>query len=87
MGRCPLWIPPQQTGAMPLAGSIAPFVVSSPFRGLRVVPCKLYFNEYKTSKLDAGTLAIVFNDHFERSNDNPGLEKRRQFALNWYNRL
>lgn len=41
MGRCPLWIPPQQTGAMPLAGSIAPFVVSSPFHGLRVVPCKL----------------------------------------------
>ena len=47
----------------------------------------LTFNEYKTSKLDAGTLAIVFNDHFERSNDNPGLEKRRQFALNWYHRL
>ena len=41
MGRCPLWIPPQQTGAMPLAGSIAPFVVSSPFHNLRVVPCKL----------------------------------------------
>ena len=41
MGRCPLWIPPQQTGAMPLAGSIAPFVVSSPFHGLRVVPCIL----------------------------------------------
>ena len=32
---------------MPLAGSIAPFVVSSPFRGLRVVPCKLYFTEEK----------------------------------------
>ena len=41
MGRYPLWIPPQQTGAMPLARSIAPFVVSSPFHGLRVVPCKL----------------------------------------------
>ncbi|EFY04029.1 hypothetical protein HMPREF9443_02008 [Phascolarctobacterium succinatutens YIT 12067] len=41
MGRCPLWKPPQQTGAMHPAGSIAPFVVSSPFHGLRVVPCKL----------------------------------------------
>ena len=34
---------------MPLAGSIAPFVVSSPFRGLRVVPCKLYFVMDKAS--------------------------------------
>ena len=34
MGRCPLWKPPQQTGAMHPAGSIAPFVVSSPFHGL-----------------------------------------------------
>jgi len=40
-GLRPLWIPPQQNGAMPLAGSIAPFVVSSPFHGLRVVSCKL----------------------------------------------
>ena len=40
-GLCPLWIPPQQNGAMPLAGSITPFVVSSPFHGLRVVSCKL----------------------------------------------
>ena len=40
-GRCPLWIPPQQNGAMPHDRSIAPFVVSSPFHGLRVVPCKL----------------------------------------------
>ena len=31
----------EQTGAMHPAGSIAPFVVSSPFHGLRVVPCKL----------------------------------------------
>ena len=40
-GLCPLWIPPQQNGAMSLAGSIAPFVVSSPFHGLCVVSCKL----------------------------------------------
>ena len=30
---------------MPHDGSIAPFVVSSPFHGLRVVPCKLTLNE------------------------------------------
>ena len=30
MGRCPLWIPPQQTGAMPLAGSIAPVCCQQP---------------------------------------------------------
>ena len=46
MGRCPLWKPPQQTGAMHPAGSIAPVVVSSPFHGLRVVPCKLYLEKF-----------------------------------------
>ena len=30
MGRCPIWIPPQQTGAMPLAGSIAPVCCQQP---------------------------------------------------------
>ena len=30
---------------MPHDGSIAPFVVSSPFHGLRVVPCKLTLSD------------------------------------------
>ena len=40
-GATPPLDTPTTNGAMPLAGSIAPFVVSSPFHGLRVVSCKL----------------------------------------------
>ena len=40
-GALPPLETPATTGAMHPAGSIAPFVVSSPFHGLRVVPCKL----------------------------------------------
>lgn len=46
------------------------------------------FAEYKASKLDAGTLAKVFHDHYERSGDDTtGLNNRATYATNWYNSL
>ena len=74
MGRCPLWIPPQQTGAMPLAGSIAPFVVSSPFRGLRVVPCKLYF-KYFENKYNILAVDIIGHGKSTDTKKGDSLEK------------
>ena len=48
---------------MPLAGSIAPFVVSSPFHGLRVVPCKPYFPEVQAPDRNPGK--YLHYDHGE----------------------
>jgi hypothetical protein len=39
-GRCLLWIPPQQNSGMHFIRCIPLFVVSNPFHGLRLVPCK-----------------------------------------------
>lgn len=51
--------------------------------GIRVT-----FAEYKASTLDAGTLAKVFHDHYERSGDGTDvLNKRATYATNWYNCL
>ena len=47
---------------MPLAGSIAPFVVSSPFRGLRVVPCKLYFAIFQTRPNSNNIVSVTFKN-------------------------
>lgn len=44
------------------------------------------FATFKKSTADAGTLAIAFHDHYERSNDNmTRLNKRRDLANYWYN--
>ena len=40
-GAAPFGYPHNKQALCHPAGSIAPFVVSSPFHGLRVVPCKL----------------------------------------------
>lgn len=49
---------------------------------------KLTFAQYKASTLDAGTLAIVFHDHYERSSaDASALQERATKATNWYNSL
>ena len=49
---------------------------------------KMTFSQYKESTLDAGTLAKVFHDHFERSSDSDAIiNQRAQFANNWYNKL
>lgn len=49
---------------------------------------KLTFAQYKVSTLDAGTLAKVFHDHYERSEDGTdALNKRATYATNWYNCL
>lgn len=46
------------------------------------------FATYKASTLSASTLAVVFHDHFERSADGTtGLNKRSNYATNWYNSL
>lgn len=51
--------------------------------GIRVT-----FAEYKASTLDAGTLAKVFHDHYERSKASASaLEERATKATNWYNSL
>ena len=45
----------------------------------------LTFAQFKASTLDAGTLAKVFHDHYERSADNATrLEQRATYARNWY---
>lgn len=45
----------------------------------------LTFSQFKASTLDAGTLAKVFHDHYERSADNATrLEQRATYARNWY---
>ncbi|MGO5323067.1 hypothetical protein ACTQZF_03465 [Collinsella sp. LCP19S3_H3] len=45
------------------AGSIAPFVVSSPFHGLRVVPCKLtYTYGYDPAGMRDGTAVRYAHD-------------------------
>ena len=45
------------------------------------------YSQYKKSTLDAGTLAVVFHDHFERSADTAAnLQKyRATYATKWYN--
>ena len=45
------------------------------------------YSEYKASTLDAGTLAIVFHDHYERSADTAeNLQTyRAAYATKWYN--
>ena len=44
--------------------------------------------EYKSSTLDAATLALVFHDHYERSGDSTAvLNQRKQYASEWYNEL
>lgn len=49
---------------------------------------RMTFTEYKASTLDAGTLAKVFHDHYERSADEEsGLNKRASYATSWYNNL
>ncbi len=49
---------------------------------------RMTFAEYKASTLDAGTLAKVFHDHYERSNASASaLEERATKATNWYNSL
>lgn len=49
---------------------------------------RLSFSEFKASTLDAGTLAKVFHDHYERSADNATrLEQRATYARNWYTTL
>ena len=54
---------------MPLAGSIAPFVVSSPFRGLRVVPCKLYFGAFQKTLPIIVLLASFEMGYFQYNTD------------------
>ncbi len=49
---------------------------------------RMTFDEYKQSDLDAGTLAKIFHDHYERSGDGTsGLNTRATYATNWYNSL
>ena len=49
---------------------------------------RLTFAEFKASTLDAGTLAKVFHDHYERSGDGTAvLNQRASYATAWYNRL
>lgn len=49
---------------------------------------RLSFAEFKASTLDAGTLAKIFHDHYERSADGEsGLNKRASYATTWYNSL
>ena len=49
---------------------------------------RMTFAEYKASTLDAGTLAIVFHDHYERSGaDANALQERATKATNWFNSL
>lgn len=46
---------------------------------------RMTFSEFKRSTLDAGTLAIVFHDHYERSGDGiSGLNARSASAESWY---
>lgn len=49
---------------------------------------RMTFTSFKASTLDAGTLAKVFHDHYERSADGTsGLNTRASYATNWYNAL
>ena len=49
---------------------------------------RLSFAEYKKSDLDAGTLAIIFHDHYERSDDGQDiLNLRAEYAEKWFNSL
>ena len=49
---------------------------------------RLTFSEFKASTLDAGTLAKVFHDHYERSGDGIAvLNQRASYATAWYNSL
>lgn len=49
---------------------------------------RMTFEKFKASTIDAGTLAIVFHDHYERSGDGTTvLNQRKSYAQNWYNNL
>lgn len=49
---------------------------------------RMTFAQFKASTLSAGTLAVVFHDHFERSADGTtGLNNRSNKATNWYNTI
>lgn len=49
---------------------------------------RMTFTQFKASTLDAGTLAKVFHDHYERSADGTsGLNTRATYGTNWYNNL
>lgn len=49
---------------------------------------RMTFSQFKASTLDAGTLAKVFHDHYERSADGAsGLNTRATNAISWYNTL
>lgn len=49
---------------------------------------RMTFTQFKASTLDAGTLAKVFHDHYERSGDGASvLNTRATYATNWYSAL
>ena len=52
-----------------LAGCFAKFQWYKPAAADKHAPYEFTIQEYMASTLDAGTLAIVFHDHFERSGD------------------
>ena len=46
------------------------------------------FNAFKQSTMSVDTLAIIFHDHYERSSDSDdALNRRRQYAVAWFNKL
>lgn len=47
---------------------------------------RMSFSTFKASTINVGELAIVFHDHYERSDDGTtNLNKRSSYATNWYN--
>ena len=48
---------------------------------------EMTFSEFISSSLPAATLAIVFHDHYVRSNNPFSLDEREEYATYWYNQL